>query len=376
LAALRGGQLTHADPGFTAIIAIAVLVLADHDAALPAWEQALGRAQRLGSLDAVSGVHMWRGWTWFRRGELREAEDSLRLALEVSRLWNPAGGSATPFAAGPLASVYLERGEVDLAAETLDRSGSPAPGSDGDSLCRQGRIQVLLARGALAEAIREADSYASSLRLIVNPGWAPWRSLKAEALARDGRREDAEALMQEELALARQWGAPGVVGRSLRLLGSLRRERGIGLLRDAVEKTAESPARLEHAKALAALGVALRHATGPAHARGPLRRALDLADRCGATQLSELIRAELLAAGVRPRHRALLGPASLTPSERRVVDLAAEGRANRDIAETLYVTPKTVEVHLSSAYRKLGIQSRHRLRAALEAAVQGTPAEG
>jgi DNA-binding NarL/FixJ family response regulator len=53
------------------------------------------------------------------------------------------------------------------------------------------------------------------------------------------------------------------------------------------------------------------------------------------------------------------------------VDLAAEGRANRDIAETLYVTPKTVEVHLSSAYRKLGIQSRHRLRAALEAAVQG-----
>lgn len=375
LAALRGGHLAQADPGFTAIIAIAVLVLADHDAALPAWEEALGRAQRLGSLDAVSGVHMWRGWTWLRQGELKEAEESLRLALEVSRLWNPAGGSAIPFAAGPLACVYLERGEPEMAAEVLLHSGSPAPGSDGDSLCRQARIQVLLAKGALAEAIREADNYASSLRRIVNPAWAPWRSLKAEALARAGRREEAERLMQEELTLARQWGAPSVVGRSLRLLGSLRRESGIGLLRDAVEKTAEGPSRLEQAKALASLGIALRHAQGPAQARGPLRRALDLAERCGSTPLAELSRTELRASGMRPRRRPLLGPESLTPSERRVVDLAAEGRANRDIAETLFVTPKTVEVHLSNAYRKLGIQSRHRLRAALELAVHRAQAQ-
>ena len=56
---------------------------------------------------------------------------------------------------------------------------------------------------------------------------------------------------------------------------------------------------------------------------------------------------------------------SLTPSERRVADLAAAGRTNRDIAQELFVTPKTVEVHLSNAYRKLGIRSRRELAGAL-----------
>ena len=80
------------------------------------------------------------------------------------------------------------------------------------------------------------------------------------------------------------------------------------------------------------------------------------------------VRAELQAAGVRPRRDAISGMDSLTPSERRVVELAATGRANRDIAQDLFVTPKTVEVHLSSAYRKLGIRSRGELGPVLAAA--------
>ena len=71
---------------------------------------------------------------------------------------------------------------------------------------------------------------------------------------------------------------------------------------------------------------------------------------------------ELYAAGARPRTDARSGAAALTASERRVADLAAGGETNRDIAQSLYVTPKTVEVHLSNAYRKLGIRSRRELR--------------
>ena len=89
---------------------------------------------------------------------------------------------------------------------------------------------------------------------------------------------------------------------------------------------------------------------------------------CGALPLAEHARSELYAAGARPRTEALSGPSSLTASERRVVDLAAAGRTNRDIAQALFVPPKTVEVHLSNAYRKLGIRSRRELRGALEAA--------
>jgi DNA-binding CsgD family transcriptional regulator len=91
----------------------------------------------------------------------------------------------------------------------------------------------------------------------------------------------------------------------------------------------------------------------------------DLADSCGAEGLAEEIRTELRAAGVRPRTAALAGVESLTASERRVADLAADGRTNREIAQELYVTPKTVEVHLSNAYRKLDIRSRRELPEAL-----------
>ena len=129
-----------------------------------------------------------------------------------------------------------------------------------------------------------------------------------------------------------------------------------------------SAARLEHARTLLALGAALRRARRPAEARDPLRSAAELAASCAADALAETARGELLATGVRPRTTARTGLAALTPSERRVVGLAAEGQTNRDIAQALFVTPKTVEVHLSNAYRKLEVRSRQELRPLLEAA--------
>ena len=81
--------------------------------------------------------------------------------------------------------------------------------------------------------------------------------------------------------------------------------------------------------------------------------------------MAEQVRTELYAAGARPRSDAVAGVAALTASERRVADMAAGGATNRDIAQALFVTPKTVEVHLSNAYRKLGIRSRRDRAAAL-----------
>src|SRR5262249_5508942 len=107
------------------------------------------------------------------------------------------------------------------------------------------------------------------------------------------------------------------------------------------------------------------HPRKPAEAREPLRRALELSDLCGAQPLAKTARAEVYATGARPRTTALVGVLALTPSERRVADLAADGQTNRDIAQILYVTPKTVEVHLSNAYRKLRIGSRRELAGAL-----------
>jgi DNA-binding NarL/FixJ family response regulator len=140
---------------------------------------------------------------------------------------------------------------------------------------------------------------------------------------------------------------------------------GLVLLEEAVDVLVDSPAKLEHAKARTELGAALRRANRRSEAREHLRRAIELATICGATPVVTRAETELLATGARPRRVALTGVESLTPSERRVAEMAAEGPTNREIAQALFVTPKTVEVHLSSAYRKLGISSRSQLAAAL-----------
>jgi DNA-binding CsgD family transcriptional regulator len=191
------------------------------------------------------------------------------------------------------------------------------------------------------------------------------RTHRALALYHLGRHEEGLALAAESLELARRWGAPGTLARALRVLGTLEREEGLGHLRDAADAVAGSVARLEHAKALVALGSSLRRARRPTDAREPLRRGLELADALGANALVAHARHELRTAGGRWRTTA---PAALTPAERRVAERAAAGQSNRAIAEALFVTTKTVELHLRNAYRKLGVRSRVELPGTLDTA--------
>ena len=351
------GSLIAHYPGFGAGIAGAVLVLADDDSAPAVWDAAMSAARRRGSLYSICAVNIWRGWTWLQRGELAEAEASLREAHEqLHDLFEPDSHSVA-YGAAHLARVLTERGDLAGARAAL-AAASPNSASDADALVRRAEIELLLAEHSWGEALAAADEYHARLRGIDNPAWGPWRSLTALALDGLGRRDEACTLIDEELEAARRWGAPGAVARALRLLGTLRGEDGHDLLREAVRTAEASPARLEHAKALVALGSALRRAGQRSQSREPLRRGFELATRCGAASLADWARTELYSAGSRPRREALSGPESLTPSERRIAELAAAGHSNRDIAQTLYVTPKTVEVHLTSIYRKLGISTR------------------
>jgi DNA-binding CsgD family transcriptional regulator len=147
----------------------------------------------------------------------------------------------------------------------------------------------------------------------------------------------------------------------------------VDLLREAVRMLEGSPALLERTRAVVELGGALRHHGRLKEAREVLREGMDLAHRIGATALLELSRSELNAAGSRPRRYAVTGIGALTPSELRVARLAAEGRTNREVAQTLFVTPKAVEYHLANAYPKLGIASRVELVGVFD--VDGPPAD-
>ena len=144
--------------------------------------------------------------------------------------------------------------------------------------------------------------------------------------------------------------------------------RGLRNLRTAVQLAANAPPRLETIRAYVDLGAALRRENRRSDARAWLERGADMASLGGAVALSRRARVELAATGARPRRDALLsGPASLTPSERRIAELAATGQSNREIAQALFVTPKTVEYHLRNTYRKLDIQTRRDLADALSA---------
>jgi DNA-binding CsgD family transcriptional regulator len=155
------------------------------------------------------------------------------------------------------------------------------------------------------------------------------------------------------------------LGRALRVAGTIAGEDGLAHLREAIDVLEGTPSRLEHARALAALGAALRRKGAPEEARDHLTRALELAEVCGAGSVSDFARSELVESGVEPSVAAPSGIHALTDTQRRVATLAAEGHSEREIAQAMFVTPNAVDFQLGDVYRKLGVSSRDELALAL-----------
>jgi DNA-binding NarL/FixJ family response regulator len=366
LRAISDGVLFEAEGNMSPGMAGGVLTFAEYPNILAFWDDRMADAHRVGSMFAKLTSHLWRSLSLLRHGDLTDVERDIAAGIEGQRLWGLTIASGASHTFGILASSFTERGMLEQARQALESVPPEDAATYGSLTWRRAKVELLLAErdfeGALA-AVADLQT-----PLTDAPVLAPWRTLRAlalDGLGGDERRAEAIELAAEEVALAREAGAPAPTGRALRILGTLKRDQGLDDLRDAVQLLESSNARLERAKALHALGVALRLARRPSDAREPLRRALELAAACDADGLAEDIRSELAATGARPRTAALGGVEALTASERRVTGLAAEGRTNKDIAQELYVTPKTVEVHLSNAYRKLGIRSRHELAEAL-----------
>jgi DNA-binding CsgD family transcriptional regulator len=350
------------------ILASIVLATADEDDALSGFEAAVTDAHGRGSILAFAAAKAHRAETFLFRGDLHEAEAEARDAFVACDTWGMS--AAFPgLLASFLGESLMEQGRLEEAAALMSRGGA---GEASEMLRadvfldRRARLRML--RGDLPGGLEQLLEAGRRFEAVGgrNPAFMPWRSQAALALLQLERRAEAAPLAEQELELARVWGAPRALGAALRAAGLVEGgAEGMALLQEAVEVLADSPAKLEQAKARTELGAALRRANQRAKAREQLRRAVELATICGASPLAARAESELLATGARPRRIALSGVESLTPSERRVAELAAEGPTNREIAQTLFVTPKTVEVHLSSVYRKLGISSRSQLAGAL-----------
>jgi DNA-binding CsgD family transcriptional regulator len=339
------------------------------DEAVSVLNEAVAQARRRGDVLNVAFTLMWRGRCQTHRGDLRAAVADLREALDLS----VAHGMrvAWRFNIAFLAQALLEQGDVDEAARVIDRGEFPehVPVSEVHFVYfRLSRGRLRIETGSPERGVEELLEVGETVRLVPfdNPSGVPWRSWAAEGLRLLDRQDEARALADEELALARRWGDPQAIGASLRAFGLVEGgTAGIGLLREAVEVLAGSEARLEHARAIVDLGAALRRANQRTEAREWLREGVDLARKVGAFGLAARANEEIAATGARPRKLLQTGLDALTASERRVAQLAAEGMSNKEIAQTLFVTIKTVEVHLSHAYRKLEISSRAQLDKAL-----------
>ncbi|MBE2320135.1 helix-turn-helix transcriptional regulator [Solirubrobacter sp. CPCC 204708] len=330
----------------------------------------LDEARRRGSVILrVSAASMQALVNW-RRGRISDADADSALALELAR--DAHGADAlVPAARAVKALIALARdtGRDELArieAETLD--GDSDPDALPYHLLLHARGLLRLAQGAhepgtedLLECGRISLAWGAG-----NPSVVPWRSDAALALARAGARRRAARLAAEELELAERFGTPRAIGVAQRAVALVADDDSTlpGLER-AVATLTDSPALLELATATTDLAHAQRRAGQKTGARETAALAQELAVRAGATALARRAREEALASGARPRRVARSGVGSLTPSELRVAQRAAEGHSNREIAEDLFVTVKTVEMHLAKAYAKLGIRSRTELADAL-----------
>ena len=337
------------------------------DAARRTVAIAAAEAQRRGSVFGFATASVWRAWIALRAGAAAEAEADARAAYEAL----PAGVWQHSFCASCFLEVLVERGQLEEAQSVLAASG-------GEDAIALGAEWLLYARSILRGALGDVDG-ALADRLAArlpgvgdaaapDPDFDGWVRI-ARLLHATG--DQAAALREAEAALewARVWDTPGYVGQALATSGLIiGGDEGLARLRDAVAQLERSPARLELARSLVELGAALRRSGERVAAREPLRRALDIASKGGLVATAERAREELRVTGARIRRPTSTGLDSLTPSERRIVDLAADGASNPEIAQALFVTVKTVEMHLGNAYRKLDVSSRRQLAPLLRAA--------
>ncbi|MFB7542149.1 AAA family ATPase [Streptomyces zaomyceticus] len=302
----------------------------------------------------LSFAYTLQGYIRYRRGRLVEAEDFVRAGLRLAKRVGPRT-PAQWYAVGVIIEVLLARGRVEEAARIADSHdfGEPFPAAVTFPDSQTVHAELLLARGRTEEAAAELAAVGRRLdpRGMRNPAWCPWQLhlALAESATTPGR---ARATAQDAVARARQYGAPSAIGQALRVTAEVSEpSERVKLLEESVDWLDQSPAAYELARSLVALGVALRRTERAAEAAEHLHRGLEAAQDCGADALVEVARAELAAAGLRPRALHPAGTDTLTARERTAADLTVR---DQDAAAVLGVDATTVGRLLSAVYRKLG----------------------
>ncbi|WP_284747516.1 AAA family ATPase [Amycolatopsis sp. RTGN1] len=316
-----------------------------------------------------------RGIALQASGDLQRASVHFESLL---RRFDERGGTTTcpvgVLCAAKLVECWVDLGRFEAATSLLDRM---------DFVASQGlftHTYLLYARGRLRVATGYTrfgfeDLLSCGRRLAHHgmrfPGFVPWRAHAARAALALGQADDAARLAEEDMTASTRWGAARPLGTALTTLGLVREDdEAERALNKAITTLRSSPARLQLATALTELGTLQARHGQSEKAIETLRQAVELSEHCGARPLARRAAEELRSA------RRALTPAKdnehgLTRQENRIAVMAAQGLTNREIATSLHLTRRTVELHLSGAYRKLGIPGRAELGGALAKSQRG-----
>jgi DNA-binding NarL/FixJ family response regulator len=366
----------HLPPDKSAIwAAVHMLIVADEfDEVERRLAVALNTAVSRGHLFPIALVRAYLSRVSLLRGDLAQAREHAELGAQG--LSGP--NLALPALRATQIDLLVEDGrlaEADVVAQDAIPSASRELSHVWQLLLLSARARLRAAQGrpgdALADAMTCGELYQQwgAARLLD----VPWRLQAAEAHRRLGDRERAAALVAEHLGLARSFGVARHIGVALCEAAMLASDRAEAsrLLREATGLLQDSPARLELARALELLGTILLEDGNHQEGWASVRRSAELAAQCRAPVMAERLRVLLAGSGTRPPLPHLTGIRALTSSERQVAQLAADGLTNRQIAEKLFLSEKTVEAHLSRSYRKLGVRTRTQLAVRMAVSVGG-----
>jgi DNA-binding CsgD family transcriptional regulator len=326
-------------------------------------------ARDTGALSELTIALSSRVYVQLFGGELGKAA---ALIEELEGLAEAIGAHLAPYGALGLAGW---RGKDDDVIDRLvDDAADVVPRGEG--------IGVTVAQWAIAVRDNGLGRYEQALAAArrasdhlperaASTNWALVELIEAAARSGDtGHAQDAlQRLAEVTQASGTDW-AVGVETRSRALVSD--GDQADRLYREAIDRLSGTRARLDLARAHLLYGEWLRRQNRRLDARTELRTASEMFLAAGAGAFGERARRELLATGEMVRQRTSQARDELTPHEAQIAGLAREGQTNPEIAAQLFLSPRTVEWHLSNVFAKLGISSRRELRRSLR--VQDAPA--
>lgn len=330
-----------------------------------AYGRLLARAREAGDDFAVASFLASLAATEQLAGGYRAAAEAIR---ESDAIFASYDWPMYPTALEPRVNQLIARADLDSALRLTDEH---LP-DNADQPARS-RFMGSALRGMISAAAGDSAAVVRHIELAArfadevghsDPG-ARSRidHMLGEAYALTGRPQDAARISARLRDLGTRAARPALTGNASRIDALIAAAAGdldcaAAHARDAVTAHEQCQLRPELARSLAILGRIERRRKARARSRDALRRALDLAREIGHEPLLASISAEL------PRTVGARSGSDLTDAERRVAEQIVSGATSREAAEKLFISVRTVEAHLASIYRKLGVHSRSELRRA------------